>query len=123
MEPLPKRLRVWDPDLMWTLRDDPNWVLDEDEDTQSLVYIGHEIARESVVVVESGSEDVVATATGSSASHDADHHVDSSHTAEPATHGEAPATMTPATSTGGHGQPQAGHSRGSSSAKVHHEPQ
>ena len=120
MEPLPKRQRVWDPDLMWTLRDDPNWVLDEDEDTQSFVYIGHEIARESVVVVESGSGDVVAT--GSSASHDAEH-VDSSHAAETETHVAAPATVTPATSSSGHDRPQAGPSGGSSSGQVHLEPQ
>ena len=121
MEPLPKRQRVWDPDLMWTLRDDPNWVLDEDEDTQSFVYIGHEIARESVVVVESGSGDVVAT--GSSASHDAEHHVDSSHAAETETDVAAPATVTPATSSSGHDRPQAGPSGGSSSGQVHLEPQ
>lgn len=40
MERSPKRRRVWQAGEMWLLTSDPNWILDDDADTQCLVYIG-----------------------------------------------------------------------------------
>ena len=81
MERAPKRPRVSDPGLVWMLCDDPNWIIDDNEDTQCFVYIGHEVddaddttGASSTATAESMVGAGVATGAAASVSHDVGHH-------------------------------------------------
>ena len=122
MERAPKRPRVSDPDLMWMLCDDPNWIIDDNEDTQCFVYIGHEVddaddttGASSTVTAESVVGAGVATGAAASVSHDVGHHVSAGGSAGghgATSHGATPTTVASAGS--GHHQLVAGPSAGSS---------